>query len=132
MSLGRARCPPLWRQLCVAAQPFGVSLTTGGIAPASLGYIPLTPVALTPSWTVYQLTCHQLLPSLRVTFAMVWARTNGLGVPPLLLARWIGWVAPVRPTHGKLFVVSRPSAVLGAHVCAVSVATWRLFTGVRA
>ena len=25
----------------------------------------------TPSWTVYQLACHPLLPWLRVTFAMV-------------------------------------------------------------
>ena len=36
------------------------------------------------------------------------ARTSGLGVLPLLLARWVGWVAPVRPTHGVL-VLSCPS-----------------------
>ena len=30
------------------------------------------------------------------------ARTSGLGVPLLPLARWVGWVAPVRPTHGVL------------------------------
>ena len=78
------------------------------------------------------------------------ARTSGLGVPLLPLARWVGWVAPVRPTHGVL-VPSCPSAalrvcsVLGClapvHRCAravccfasaVSWATWLLFTGVLA
>ena len=59
------------------------------------------------------------------------AQTSGLGVPPLLLARWVGWVAPVRPTHGVL-VLSCPSAALRVHVCAVSWATWVLFTGVPA
>ena len=76
------------------------------------------------------------------------ARTSGLGVPLLPLARWVCWVAPVRPTHGVL-VLSCPSAalrvcsVLGrlapVHRCAravccvasaVSWATWLLFTGV--
>ena len=78
------------------------------------------------------------------------ARTSGLGLPILPLARWVGWVAPVRPTHG-LLVLSCPSAalrvcsVLGrlapVHRCAravccvasvVSWATWPLFTGVLA
>ena len=78
------------------------------------------------------------------------ARTSGLGVPLLPLARWVGWVAPVRPTHGVL-VLSCPSAalrvcsVLGrlapVHRCAravccvasaVSWATWLLFTGALA
>ena len=78
------------------------------------------------------------------------ARTSGLGVPLLPLARWVGWVAPVRPTHGVL-VLSCPSAalrvcsVLGrrapVHRCArwvccgvsaVSPAGWLLFTGVLA
>ena len=91
----------------------------------------------TPSWTVYPLACHRFLPWLRVTFAMVpmqpgRARTSGLGVPSLLLARSVGWVAPVRPTLGVWFVVSRPSAALREHVCAVSTAPWRFFTGVRA
>ena len=45
------------------------------------------------------------------------ARTSGLGVPLLPLARRVAWVAPVRPTHG---------------VCAVSWAAWLLFTGVPA
>ena len=78
------------------------------------------------------------------------ARTSGLGVPLLPLARWVGWVAPVRPTHVVL-VLSCPSAalcvssVLGrwapVHRCAravccgvsaVSWADWLLFTGVLA
>ena len=78
------------------------------------------------------------------------ARTSGLGVPLLPLARWVGWVAPMRPTHGVL-VLSCPSAalrvcsVLGrwapVHRCAravccgasaVSRAGWLLFTGVLA
>ena len=79
-----------------------------------------------------------------------WARTSGLGVPLLPLARWVDWVAPVCPTHGVL-VPFCPSAAL--HVCcvlghlapvhrcarvvccvasAVSWATWLLFTGVIA
>ena len=90
----------------------------------------------TPSWTVYRLACQRLLPWLRVTFAVSPMqpgrdRTTGLGVPPLLLARWVGWVAPVRPTHGVL-VLFCPSAALRVHVCAVSWATWLLFTGVPA
>ena len=78
------------------------------------------------------------------------ARTSGLGVPLLPLARWVGWVAPVCPTHGVL-VLSCPSAalrvcsVLGrwapvhrfarAVCCVASVvswATWLPFTGVLA
>ena len=78
------------------------------------------------------------------------ARTSGLGVPLLPLARWVGWVAPVRPTHGVL-VLSCPSAalrvcsVLGrwapvhrcarAVCCGASAVSWAsrlLFTGVLA
>ena len=78
------------------------------------------------------------------------ARTSGLGVPLLPLARWVGWVAPVRPTH-RVVVLSCPSAALGVcsilghvapvHWCARSVrcvasavswATWLLFTGAPA
>ena len=78
------------------------------------------------------------------------ARTSGLGVPLLPLARWVGWVAPVRPTHGVLVLsclaaALRVCSVLGrlapVHRCAravccvasaVSLATWLLFTGVLA
>ena len=78
------------------------------------------------------------------------ARTSGRGVPLLPLARWVGWVARVCPTHAVL-VLSCPSAalrlcgVLGhlapvdrcarvvcCFACAVSWATWLLFTGVPA
>ena len=59
------------------------------------------------------------------------ARTSGLGAPPLLLARWVGCLAPVRPIHGVL-VLSYPSAALGVHVCAGSWATWLLFASVPA
>ena len=78
------------------------------------------------------------------------ARTSGRGVPLLPLARFVGWVAPVCPTHGVL-VLSCPSAALrvcsvlghlapvhrGARsvccfACAVSWASWILFTGVPA
>ena len=78
------------------------------------------------------------------------ARASSLGVPLLPLARWVGWVAPVRPTHGVL-VLSCPSAALRVcsllgclapvHRCARAVrcvasavawATWLLFTGVLA
>ena len=37
--------PSFGRQLLGAAQPCGVSLTTGGITPASLQYDHITPVA---------------------------------------------------------------------------------------
>ena len=78
------------------------------------------------------------------------ARTSGLGVPLLPLARWVGRVAPVCPTHGVL-VLSCPSAALRVrgvpgllapvHRCARVVccvvfavfwATWLLFTGAPA
>ena len=78
------------------------------------------------------------------------ARTSGRRVRLLPLARWVGWVAPVCLTYGVL-VLSCPSAalrlcsVLGhlapvhqcarvvcCFACAVSWATWLLFTGVPA
>ena len=59
------------------------------------------------------------------------ARTSYLGVLPVLIARWVGWVAPVCPTHGVL-ALSCPSAALRVHVRAVSCATCLLFTGVPA
>ena len=44
MSMGRVTCPLLWAAALGATKPYGVSLTTGGIAPASLRYNRLTPV----------------------------------------------------------------------------------------
>ena len=58
----------------------------------------------TSSPAVCRHACHQLLPWLWATFAMVpdavWARTSGLRVPLLPLARWVGSVTPVRLTPG--------------------------------
>ena len=90
----------------------------------------------TPSWTVYQLACQQLLPWLRVTFAMVpdaaWPGSDQWPWGTAPAAGPVGcWVNRVRPTHGVL-VLSCPSAALRVHVCAVSWATWLLFTGVPA
>ena len=59
------------------------------------------------------------------------ARTSGLGVLLLLLARWFGWFAPVRPTHGVV-VLTCGSAALRVHVCAVSWGTWLLLPSVPA
>ena len=78
------------------------------------------------------------------------ARTSSLGVPLLPLARWVGWVAPVRLTHGVLVLSCPPVAlrvcgVLGLPApvhrcarsvccvgCAVSWASRLLFSGVPA
>ena len=78
------------------------------------------------------------------------ARTSSLGVPLLPLARWVGWVAPVCPTHGVLvsscpLTALRVCGVLGLPApvhrcarsvccvgCAVSWASRLLFTGVPA
>ena len=63
-----------------AGQPCGVSVTTGGIAPASLQYDHLHPVvrvagprclAGDPLLVVCRHTCHRLLPWLQVTFDLV-------------------------------------------------------------
>ena len=82
----------------------------------------------TPSWTVYRLACQRLLLWLRVTFAMA-----GLG--PVALeyhsCHWPGRSAGspqrVRPMGCWFFPVSRPP-----YMCAVSWATWLLFTVVPA
>ena len=60
-----------------------------------------------------------------------WVRTSCLGVPLLLLARRVGWLAPVRPSLGLWFVAPCPSAVLGAYARVVSGASWRMFTAAR-
>ena len=56
---------------------------------------------VTPSWTVYRLACHRLLPWLRVTFAMV---------PD---AAWPGsdqWPCSTAPATGPVGRLGRPSA----------------------
>ena len=78
------------------------------------------------------------------------APTSSLGVPLLPLAWWVGWVAPVCPTHGVLILSCPPAAlrvcgVLGLPApvhrcarsvccvgCAVSWASRLLFSGVPA
>ena len=89
----------------------------------------------TPSWTVYRLACHRLLPWFRVTFAMVpdaaWPGSDQRPWGTAPAAGLVGRLGrPVRPTHGQWFVVARPSVALGAHFFAVAWATWLLFTGV--
>ena len=56
---------------------------------------------VTPSWTLYRLACHRLLPWLRVTFAMV------------LDAAWPGsdqWLWTTAPATGPVGRLGRPSA----------------------
>ena len=84
----------------------------------------------TPSRTVYRLACHWLLPWLRVMFAMVPdAAWPGLDRRP----------SGTAPTAGPVGRLGRPSVSdpwgVGSFlslVCAVSWATWLLFTGVPA
>ena len=79
-----------------------------------------------PSWTVYRLACHRLLPWLWVTFAMV--PDASVEYRP---CHWPGGSAGspqcVGPMGCSVFPVPRPP-----YVCAVSLATWLLFTGVPA
>ena len=128
----------------------------------------------TPSWTVYQLACHRLLPWLRVTFARVpdaawpgsdqwpWRTAPATG-PVGLLGRpsvsdpWgVGsFLSPGRPTcvwcpgplgscspvrvlgalrcvcrvQGHLAPVRRCTRSVLCFACAVSWATWLLFSG---
>ena len=110
---------------------------------------------VTPSWTVYRLACHRLLPWLRVTFAMVpHAAWPGLDQWPWSTAPATGPVGRLgRPSAsdpwgiGSFLSLGRPTCVqcpgllgscspVGRAVCcvasAVSLATWLLFTGVLA
>ena len=91
----------------------------------------------TPSWAVCRHAWYRLLPWFQGHLPWSpmqpgWARTSGLAVPLLPLARQVGWVAPVRLTLRVWFVAPCPSAALGACPSVVSRATWRLFAGMRA
>ena len=131
----------------------------------------------TPSWTVYRLACHRLLPWLRVTFAMVpdaawpgsdqqpWSTAPAtgpvgrLGRPSVSDPWGVGsFLSPGRPTCvpcpgppgscspvcplgvlfcvcgvlGLLAPVHRCARSVCCVACAVSWASWRLFTGVLA
>ena len=112
----------------------------------------------TPSWTVYRLACHRLLPWLRLMFAMVpdaawpvsdqrpWGTAPAAG-PVGRLGRpsasdpW-GVVSFLSLDHprcahvcgvlGHLASVRRCARSVSFVACAVSWATWLLFTGVPA
>ena len=131
----------------------------------------------TPSWTVYRLACHRLLPWLRVTFAMVpdaawpgldqwpWSTAPAtgpvgrlgrpsasdpwgvgsflslgrptcvqcpgpLGSCPLVCS--LGVLCCVCGVPGHLAPVHRCARSVCCSACAVSWATWLLFTGVPA
>ena len=131
----------------------------------------------TPSWTVYRLACHRLLPWLRVTFAMVpdaawsgsdqwpWSTAPATGPVgrlgrPSVSDPWgvgsflslgrptcvqcpgpLGSRSPVRPLGvlccvcgvlGHLAPVHRCARSVCCFACAVSWASWLLFTGVLA
>ena len=131
----------------------------------------------TPSWTVYRLACHRLLPWLRVTFAMVpdaawpgseqwpWSTAPATGPVgrlgrPSVSHPWgvgsflslgrptcvrcpgpLGSCSPVCPLGGlcrvcgvlgHLAPVHRCARSVCCFACAVSWATWLLFTGVPA
>ena len=89
---------------------------------------------VTPSWPVYRLACHRLLPWLQVTFAMV-PDCSLAGLGPVALeyrsCHWPGGSAGspqcVRPMGYWFFLVPR-----APYVCAVSWAAGLLFTGVPA
>ena len=54
-----------------------------------------------PSWTVYRLACHRLLPWLRLTFAMV---------PNAAWPGWEQWPWGTAPAAGPVGRLGRPSA----------------------
>ena len=113
----------------------------------------------TPSSTVYRLACHRLLPLLRVTFAMIpdaarpgpdqrpWGAAPAAGLVGRLgrpsepdpvgltcccpsLSR--PWCSSVCNVLGHLVPVHRCARSVLCAACAVSWATWLLFTGVPA
>ena len=112
----------------------------------------------TPSWTVYRLPCQRLLPWLRVTFAVVpdaawpgsdqrpWGTAPAAGTVgrlgrPSAPDPWVvvSFLSLGRPTFarvcgvlGHLAPVHRCARLVRCLACAVSRATWLLFTGVPA
>ena len=120
---------------------WSISHHRGYIAPASLRYDASPPWLesrgpaawqATPSWSMYQLTCHRSLPWLRLTFAMVPdAAWPGSDQRPWGTAFAAGRVGPLdRPSAPNPCVVVCCCPSLGAHVCRVYWATSLLFTGV--
>ena len=186
MSMGRATCPVLWAAALGAAQPWkylspqGVLLQLVYGTTASPLWLELrghSAWQATPSWTVYRLVCHRLLPWLRVMFAMVpdaawpgsdqwpWSTAPATGPVgrlgrPSAFDPWgvgsflslgrptcvqcpglLGSCSPVCPRGllccvcgvlGHLAPVHRCARSVCCFACAVSWATWLLFTGVPA
>ena len=143
MSMGRATCPLLWAAALGAAQPCGVSLSTRGIAPASLRYDRLTLVVSVAG--PFCLAGDPLLDCVPARLSPVASmapvdvcqgpRCSLAGLGPVALeyrsCHWPGGSARspqcVRPMGYWFFPAPRPP-----YVCAVSWAAWLLFTGVRA
>ena len=143
MSMGRATCPLLWAAALGAAQPCGVSLTTRGIAPACLRYDRLTlvvcvagPLCL-PGDPLLDCVPARLSPVASMAPGDVChgPRCSLAGLRPVALeyrsCPWPGGSAGsprcVQPMGCWFFPVPRPP-----YVCAVSRASWLLFTGVPA
>ena len=127
-------------------------------SPMWVGLRGLSAWQATPSWTVYRLACHRLLPWLGVTFAMVPdAAWPGLDQWPWGTAPAAGPVGRLghltvpnpwgvgsfpffgRPTCARvcgvldhLAPVHRCARSVRCVACAVSWSTWLLFTGVLA
>ena len=143
MCMSRATCRLLRAAALEAARPCGVSLTTRGIAPACLRYDPLTLVA-----SVARPLClagDPLLDCVPARLSPVASTAPGdvchgprcslAGLGPVALeyrsCPWPGGSAGaprcVRPLGCWFFAVPRPP-----YVCAVSRASWLLFTCVLA
>ena len=143
MFMGRATCPLCWAAALGAAQPCGVSLTTRGIAPASLRYDRLNLVASVAGPLC--LAGDPLLDCVPARLSPVASMAPGdvchgprcslAGLGPVALeyrsCHWPGGSAGspqcVRPMGCWFFPVLPPP-----YVCAVSWTTWLLFTGVSA
>ena len=82
----------------------------------------------TPSWTVYWLNCHRLLPWLRVTFAMgpdaAWPGSDERSWGTATAAGPVGRLGCPSAPDPWVLVLSRPSDAV--HVCEVSWTTWLL------
>ena len=143
MSMGRATCPLLWSAALGAAQPCGVSLTTRGIAPASLRCDRLTLVAWVagPLCLAGDPLLHCVPARLSPVAPMApgdvchGSRCSLAGLGPVALeycsCHWPGGSAEspqcVRPMGYWFFPIPPPP-----YVCPVSLAAWLLFTGVPA
>ena len=141
--------------------PQGVLLPLGYGTTASPLWLELRSLSAwqaTPSWTVYRLACQRLLPWLRVTFAMVldaawpgsdqwpWGTAPAagpvgrLGCPSAPDPCGVGSLLSLgRPTCarvcgvlGHLVPVHQFARLVHCFACAVSWATWLLFTSVPA